>query len=253
MTLRERMALRARFRLWAPWRIDRHNSYYLSHSMFGEDMVLRHLTDNARSGFYVDIGAHHPVFASNTYHFYRRGWRGINVDALPGSMDAFRILRPRDINLETCLSTEAGRAVHYFMFEHPGYNTIDPAKAEQVRGFGVRQTGVRIMQTTTLSRLLEQYLPADVSIDILTVDVEGLDEAILRNHDWDRYPARIVLFECFEPTLARIDALPLVRHLNGFGYETVARCGLSVVMTKTRAALSADQPVGDADVRQRMQ
>lgn len=51
-------------------------------------------------GFYVDVGAHHPMRFSNTYFFYRMGWSGINIDAMPGSMKEFKKYRRRDINLE---------------------------------------------------------------------------------------------------------------------------------------------------------
>jgi hypothetical protein len=76
---------------------------HLSYAQEGEDMVLRRIFEDQPLGFYVDVGAHHPVRFSTTYFFYRRGCRGINIDATPGSMDAFRRLRPRDINLEVAI------------------------------------------------------------------------------------------------------------------------------------------------------
>lgn len=52
---------------------------------FSQEGDIRLFNDSS-SGIYVDIGAHHPFRFSNTYVFYKRGWRGINVDAMPGSM-----------------------------------------------------------------------------------------------------------------------------------------------------------------------
>ena len=49
---------------------------------------------------FIDVGAHHPMRFSNTYLFYKKKWKGINIDPLPGSMKLFNKLRPRDINLE---------------------------------------------------------------------------------------------------------------------------------------------------------
>ena len=43
----------------------------------GEDLVAARLLGDGDNGFYVDVGAHHPIGHSNTYLFYRRGWRGI--------------------------------------------------------------------------------------------------------------------------------------------------------------------------------
>jgi len=75
-----------------------------SYSQEGEDMILRRLFENQERGLYVDIGAYHPKKFSNTYFFYRAGWIGINVDAMPGSMKKFRSRRPRDINIEAAIS-----------------------------------------------------------------------------------------------------------------------------------------------------
>ena len=41
----------------------------------GEDAVLTCMFDKKINGFYVDIGCHHPHRFSNSYAFYRRGWR----------------------------------------------------------------------------------------------------------------------------------------------------------------------------------
>lgn len=71
-----------------------------SYSQEGEDMILHRIFERQCKGFYVDIGAHHPFRFSNTYLFYKRGWSGINIDAMPGSMNIFNKFRNRDINLE---------------------------------------------------------------------------------------------------------------------------------------------------------
>ena len=83
------------------------DSYALkSYSQEGEDMILMRLFENQKMGFYVDVGAHHPKRFSNTYFFYKLGWKGINVDAMPGSMTAFNRIRARDINIEKPVSNK---------------------------------------------------------------------------------------------------------------------------------------------------
>ena len=77
-------------------------------SQNGEDSVLLRIFDNKNDGFYVDIGAFHPICYSNTYALYKKGWRGINIDATPGSMFLFNKIRPRDINIETGISPCGG-------------------------------------------------------------------------------------------------------------------------------------------------
>ena len=87
----------------------------------GEDIILSEFFPNKTDGFYVDVGAHHPMRFSNTHMFYKKGWRGINIDAMPGSMKAFERKRPRDINLEIGVSGKEGEMTFY-MFDDPALN-----------------------------------------------------------------------------------------------------------------------------------
>ena len=66
-----------------------YNLKYLncSYSQEGEDMVLARYLEGQKNGFYVDVGAHHPFRFSNTYHFYLKGWHGVNIDPLWGMMN----------------------------------------------------------------------------------------------------------------------------------------------------------------------
>ena len=84
--------------------ISPYKRYALSQE--GEDLILARIYEHKPEGFYVDVGALHPVRFSNTYFFYRQGWRGINIGAMPGSMKAFQHQRPRDINVEAAISDE---------------------------------------------------------------------------------------------------------------------------------------------------
>lgn len=81
-----------------------------SYALQGEDLILREMLHSAQKGFYVDVGAHHPFRFSNTYYFYKRGWSGINIDAMPNSMALFKRFRPRDINIECGVSYTGGGA-----------------------------------------------------------------------------------------------------------------------------------------------
>src|SRR5687768_4236742 len=77
-----------------------------SYSQFGEDGVLDWLTREWKPGFFVDIGAYHPIALSNTYALYLKGWRGINIEARPEVRQEFDIFRPRDINVSCCIGPE---------------------------------------------------------------------------------------------------------------------------------------------------
>ncbi|MCX2716544.1 hypothetical protein OQH61_02215 [Helicobacter sp. MIT 21-1697] len=79
-----------------------------SYAQQGEDLILQEMLNNIQYGFYVDVGAHHPFRFSNTYLFYQKGWKGINIDAMPNSMKLFSRFRPRDINIECGIALNGG-------------------------------------------------------------------------------------------------------------------------------------------------
>jgi FkbM family methyltransferase len=241
MTFLERLKNRLRFGVYAQLRLNRHPSYYLSCSQFGEDMIVRHLLAEVPIGFYVDIGAHHPVYYSNTYHFYRRGWRGINVDALPGSMELFDLLRPGDINIEKCVDAIPNQTREFYLFDSPALNTVSAEEADRVVRAGQgKVVNRRAVQTATLSGLLDRHLPSGRKIDFLSIDVEGLDEAILRAHDFTKYRPRVLVFERKNLDLLALGRDPLIAELCGRGYALIAITGASVIM-----CTSSDDPPPD--------
>ena len=52
-----------------------------TYSQHGGDILLFDLF-SGMTGMYVDIGAGEPAKGSNTYSFYRSGWRGVCVDPI---------------------------------------------------------------------------------------------------------------------------------------------------------------------------
>jgi FkbM family methyltransferase len=173
------------------------NDYHqISYAQEGEDLILATLFDlreSKRLGFYVDIGAHHPQRFSNTFLFYKNGWRGINIDAMPGSMLAFQRERPRDINIESAVG-EDDETLTFYEFNEPTLNGF--CRDRVPMGYhGWRILRERQLITTTLARLLEQHLPPDELIDFMSVDVEGLDLQVLRSNNWAKFRPAVVLVE----------------------------------------------------------
>ena len=182
-------------------------SYY---GQFGEDAVLQNIfrqkawREAAKSkasairnapGFYVDIGAFAPCQHSNTYWFYRRGWRGINVDATPGSMRTFRRLRRRDINLEMAVSSQEGELTYYCWGVPNVMNTTSREAAEKVIREGGQQPEKIMIKARTLEHILDEYLPKGQTIDFLTVDVENHNFEVIKSNNWKKYRPGVVLVE----------------------------------------------------------
>lgn len=166
-----------------------------SYSQEGEDLILKRIFDGKSSGFFVDVGAHHPIRFSNTYLFYKLGWRGVNIDAMPKSMIPFCAQRPGDINLEYPIS-EDEEILDFFIFNEPALNTFSKSFAEEKNGFKNFKILNKIkLRTSRLDFLLEKFLPPQTKIDFLNIDVEGFDLKVLKSNNWNKYRPSIILVE----------------------------------------------------------
>lgn len=169
----------------------KYNCHNLSFSHEGEDGLLMKIFTGQKKGFYVDVGAHHPQRFSNTYRFYLEGWRGINIDPLPGSKAIFDLIRIRDINIEIGISIEPG-TLTYFAFEEPAFNTFKPCFDEIWPSKLLEKLEIPVYP---LKDVLATHLPPNTVIDFLSIDVEGLDLSVLRSNDWSQFRPRYVLAE----------------------------------------------------------
>jgi len=206
-----------------------------SYSQEGEDMILRRMFENKRRGFYVDVGAHHPSRFSNTRFFYQRGWRGINIEPNPDAMRAFRSARSGDTNVHSGVSDRA-ELLTYHVFDEPALNTFD---ADIVKS-RLANTPYRLLKkidipVERLDDILARCLPPGREIDFLSVDVEGLDIAVLRSNDWRRFRPKCVLVEVLGMSLEEILHSDVFLFMKNQGYELFAKT-FSTLIFRERVA-----------------
>ena len=196
---------------------------YPSYAQEGEDRVLSYLflklhgAKHINDGFYVDVGAHHPYRYSNTCLFYRRGWHGINIDAMPGSMSVFNKQRSRDINLESGIGRKI-ETLKFYVFNEPALNTFDESLARSRCNDLWHIKGTVEVPIVPLSEILKEYLPKGQKIDFLTVDVEGFDLDVLQSNDWQKYRPSVVLVETLGLSLEDLVLDPVTVYMRSLGY-----------------------------------
>ncbi len=161
-------------------------------------MILKSFYETRKGykGFYVDVGAHHPVRYSNTYYFYNKGWKGINIEPTPTAIRPFKILRSRDTNLNIGVATHPGNLTFY-CFNEPALNTFSEDVALGVDGKDNKYKITKRVkiEVLPLRDILNTHVPDGVKIDFLTVDVEGLDFDVLKSNDWDKFSPEYLLVE----------------------------------------------------------
>ncbi len=196
----------------------------LSYSQEGEDLVLARILGKlgSTSGFFVDIGAHHPKRFSNTYYFYKRGWRGINVDALPGTKQLFQRMRSRDTTIECGVGSQEG-VLRYFSFNEPALNTFSEEEAKKKDIAPYRIVNTLQIPVVTLKKILDENLPRGQQIDFITIDVEGFDHDVISSNDWNRYRPRVVLVELLNTEIQNLELHPTAIILEKYNYRAFAK------------------------------
>lgn len=195
-----------------------------AYSQEGEDMILRRIFNDKKSGFFVDVGAFHPSRFSNTFYFYKQGWRGINIDAMPDSMDKFNKQRSRDINIEVPIASKK-QILKYYAFNEPALNTFSGELAKERDGKdGYRVLFEKDIETFTLIEVLDKYMPKDVKeIDFFSIDVESLDYDVLISNDWNKYKPKIILIEDLKFDINNLSKSDIVSFLSDKDYKFLAK------------------------------
>ena len=168
---------------------------FISYAQNFEDVMLWRALGYVGQGFYIDVGANAPEADSVTKAFYDRGWSGINIEPLAEHIAELRANRPRDINLQVAMGSEAGEITLYAP-DKRGWATVatDMAKRHARQGIAMSTTSVPLVRLDTVC---QQYAPAD--IHFLKIDVEGYEKEVLDGMDFSRFRPWIVVVEAIMP------------------------------------------------------
>jgi hypothetical protein len=133
-------------------------SVQFSFSQFGEDLAVLRLAQQfgLTTGIYVDAGAYHPIFGSNTLLLHKQGWHGVNIDLSADRIAEFTRYRPKDYNVVACLSDSGARVeiAHYEIASTD--RVINSNNSEKLSIVGEHPIRFSTATTTTLSEVSYQ-------------------------------------------------------------------------------------------------
>lgn len=167
-------------------------AYKGSFSQKGEDVIIENQFGSKLNGFYVDIGAFHPIQHNNTYKFYLKGWTGINIEPHPFQYDKFVKNRPRDNNLNIGISSQKGRMV-FHAFSTGALSTFSKTIAVNYQKIGYKESFQKRIEVSTLKEVFDKYITKN--IDFMSIDVEGMELQVLKGNDWIKYKPKIICIE----------------------------------------------------------
>jgi FkbM family methyltransferase len=168
----------------------------LSYTQNLEDYHLSLAFAGQETGFYIDIGAGHPVADNVSMWFYERGWQGIVVEPQPDLAALYPRLRPRDIVHAGLIGRATGEIDFYHVERLHGFSTTVKKHAEGAKVFGVEYRTLRL-PVITLAELCARHGVS--KIDFLKIDVEGAEADVLFSHDWTRFRPKVIVSEALTP------------------------------------------------------
>ena len=176
-------------------------------------------------GFYVDVGAWHPSRDSVTLHFYKEGWRGINVEPNRDMYHKLTMERAEDINLQAVVASSGGSR-RLFVIGETGLSTIDPEIVALDRRQGFDVTDEYDVPAVTLQDLLDGHA-AGRTVDFLKIDAEGAEGDILLATSFETARPRILVIEAVLPNTQEPTWEAWEPHLLAHGYTFVWFDGLN--------------------------
>ena len=175
----------------------RHKGYLnrKQYSQWGEDQYINEFFKDKKKGTYLDIGCFNPFMYSNTCLLYKKGWRGINIDINPTSIDLFNIARPNDFNICTTIDDEKKLFEVYLDDPFSPVNTLDRKFYKKLgKSFPINKKKNMTVETKSIDEVIS-LSGFEKDIDFVNIDVEGNDYKILTQININKLRPRLISIE----------------------------------------------------------
>ena len=175
------------------------------------------------SGSYVDIGAGTPIWGSNTYFFYKKGWRGVTVDPIGFNISLHKIVRPRDQKYRSLVSSESSQIEFYELIPWELSTTDVNMVLSRIKNGAIifRKENISSIQ---LSQIYDANPPKRPAI--LSIDVEGAEMEVLLSNNWERYKPDLI---CVEELSNPLDESKIRGFLKTHNYSLMVYNGVSSI------------------------
>ena len=200
----------------------------LYYAQFREDRwVVKHLHLPAR-GVFVDVGASNGIKGNNTYYFENKGWHGLCIDADP--QHSMKLKKQRKL-VEVCaVSSQTGDRIFH---QHPdgslsGFaQTVHTKDGKIVKLCSGKKWKPIVVPTYTLEELLIKHNIS--TIDLLSIDVEGLELDVWSSFNVEKHRPKVVIVE-----FNKINRTEILDTITSYGYKIVGQTRANMIFTRNR-------------------
>lgn len=196
-------------------------------SQKGQDKFIHeNIFNNKKNGFFVEIGAHDGISFSNTYFFEKYlNWTGICIEPNP---DIFKqLIKNRHCICEQyAISTSSEKKPFlkcsgYMLEMYSGLKENYDSRHEDRINYEMTKFGgsseIIFVDCITLNDIFNKYNIS--TIDLLCIDIEGGEEAILKTIDLDKTKIHLIIVE------NNFNEDSIKKYLLSSGYTFITRIG----------------------------
>lgn len=175
----------------------------ISFSQSGEDSIIKYILDTIgrqiKNCTYLDLGANHASLLSNTYSFYSQGARGVLLEANPELARELTEKRPEDVVINKCLAEKSSGKLNFYIMNGDGLSTTDYQSAQNFikENPSLEITKTISVDSVTINEIITEYFP-EKAPDIMNIDIEGMELAILKTTDFEKFRPLIIICEMIE-------------------------------------------------------
>lgn len=167
-----------------------------SFAQSGEDLIIDFILTaiGVKSPTYIDIGAHHPFYLSNTAIFHENGCNGISIEPDPTLFKEIKKYRKNDICLNIGIGLEEEVEAEFYVMSSPTLNTFSKKQAVEYENYGnitIKET--KKIPLKNINLIIKEY--CNKTPNFISLDVEGLDYEILKTFDFSQYRPEVFCLE----------------------------------------------------------
>lgn len=210
----------------------------VSYAQCGEDLIVDFLMRTMRilKPTYLDIGAHHPSYISNTYLFYNAGCSGVCVEADPTLSEYIKKIRGRDVCLNVGVGVGVEQTSRFYLLSSRTLNTFSLEEATRYETYGGQKIEKIIdVQLLPINKIVSEYFTT--CPNFISLDVEGMDYEIIKSFDFAQYRPEVFCIETLTYTEDRTERklVEIIEHMKAHDYIPYADTYINTIFVDRSA------------------